>query len=81
MTDDVSVSELLVLRSTVRMRELARQFEETLSTAFPARAVDAHTALTSANVPWPGPAILWMQVHGTHVWLMRRPPPGIGMGR
>jgi hypothetical protein len=81
MTDDVSVSELLVLRSTVRMRELARQFEETLSTAFPARAVDAHTALTSANAPWPGPAILWMQVHGTHVWLMRRPPPGIGMGR
>jgi transcriptional regulator with XRE-family HTH domain len=76
-----SVSRLLVLRSTIRTRELARQYEETLRAAYPARASDAHAALTGTTAPWPGPAIIWAQVHGSKVWLMRRPPPGVNVGR
>jgi transcriptional regulator with XRE-family HTH domain len=75
------VSQLLVLRSTARTRELARQYDATLRAAFPARAAEAHAALVGTTDPWPGPAIVWAQVHGSKVWLMRHPPPGIGVGR
>jgi len=74
------VSRLLVLRSTVRTRELARQYEATLRAAFPARTSDAVAALT-AIAAWPGPAIVWMHVHGTTATLMRHPPPGVPVGR
>jgi transcriptional regulator with XRE-family HTH domain len=75
------VSQLLVLRSTSRTRELARHYDATLRTAFPARAADAHAALVGTAGRWPGAAIIWAQVHGSKVWLMRHPPPGIEVGR
>jgi len=75
------VSQLLVLRSTVRTRNLARQFEATLKVAFPARSADAYAALTSADVPWPGSAIIWARLHGSKARLMRYPPPGVSVGR
>ena len=75
------VSQLLVLRSTSRTRELARYYNATLRTAFPARAADAHAALVGTAGRWPGAAIIWAQVHGSKVWLMRHPPPGIEVGR
>jgi transcriptional regulator with XRE-family HTH domain len=74
------VSQLLVLRSTVRTRELARQYEATLRAAFPARAMDAVAALTT-TATWPGSAIVWMHLHGTTSTLMRHPPPGVALGR
>jgi transcriptional regulator with XRE-family HTH domain len=40
------VSRMLILRSTVATRELARRFEETLSVAYPARCEDIVDALT-----------------------------------
>lgn len=75
------VSQLLVLRSTVRTRELARQYEATLRAAFPARTEDAIAALTSPDAPWPGHAIVWSHLHGSRATLMRHPPPGVALGR
>jgi len=48
-----AVSKLLVLRSTVTTRELARRYETVLGTAYPARAVDVVAALTD-GADWPG---------------------------
>lgn len=75
------VSELLILRSTVRTRELARQFDATLRAAFPARTAEAIAALATPEAPWPGPAIVWMHLHGTTASLMRHPPLGVALGR
>lgn len=77
---ETHVSQLLVLRSTVRMRQLARQYEATLRAAFPARTSDAVAALTT-TATWPGSAIVWIHLHGTTATLMRHPPPGVPIGR
>lgn len=74
------ISQLLVLRTTVRTRALARQYEATLRLSFPARAADAHESLTGF-APWPGAAIVWMHLHGSTVKSMRHPPPGVALGR
>lgn len=76
-----SASQLLVLRSTVRTREIARQFEGTLRAAFPARTVDVIDALTWADVAWPGSGIVWVNLEGSEARLMRRPPPSVRLGR
>ena len=76
----LEVSQLLLLRSTVRTRTLARQFEATLLAAFPNRAADAHRSLIGA-APWPGSTIVWMNVHGGAASIMRLPPPGVRLGR
>jgi transcriptional regulator with XRE-family HTH domain len=76
-----ATSRLLVLRSTRMMRELARTFERTLRSAYPARAVDAFAALTSPTAPWSGPAIVWMTVDGPQATLLDRPPRGVSLGR
>jgi transcriptional regulator with XRE-family HTH domain len=78
---DTYISQLLVLRSTVRTRELARRYDATLRAAFPARTAEAFAALTTPEAPWPGPAIVWMHLHGTTASLMRHPPPGVALGR
>ncbi len=76
-----SVSELLVLRSTVRTRQLAQQFAMLLGTAFPARSADLYAALTGPDAPWPGPGILWLHLKGRSASLMRLPPRGVALGR
>jgi len=75
------VSRLLVLRSTVRTRQLARQYEETLRAAFPARTDEVVAALTRADAPWPGAGIVWVHLHGSKATLMQHPPPGVNVGR
>ncbi len=76
-----TVSRLLVLRSTVATREIARTFEATLVTAYPARAHDVFIALTSGHASWPGPGIVWMHQHGSETTLMPFPPPRVALGR
>jgi hypothetical protein len=63
------------------LRELARTFEATLASAYPARAVDVHRALTTATAPWPGAGILWVVVEGGRASLLDRPPRGVRLGR
>ncbi|MEW5989747.1 MAG: helix-turn-helix transcriptional regulator [Chloroflexota bacterium] len=75
------VSQLLILRSTARTRELARQYETLLRTAYPCRTADAVAALTTAGVPWPGPSIVWVHLHGSTATLMLHPPRGVTLGR
>ena len=76
-----SVSRLLVLRSTVTTREIARRYEATLEAAYPARTRDVFLALTTPTAPWPGSGIVWMHHHGTETSLMPFPPPHISLGR
>jgi len=75
------ISQLLVLRSTVETRELARRFEATFRTAYPAASEHVLRALVSADIVWPGPGILWADVGGDVVRLLDRPPRGVGLGR
>ena len=74
-------SRLLVVRSTVETRRLARDLEETLRAAYPARAADIVAALTSATAPWPGPGIAWMRVEGGRADLLDGLPRGVRLGR
>lgn len=75
------VSRLLVVRSTSATRELARRFGATLEVAYPARTTEAFRSLTSDDVRWPGPAILWADVAGDGVRILDRPPRGVEVGR
>jgi transcriptional regulator with XRE-family HTH domain len=75
------VSRLLVLRSTETTREIARQYETTLATAYPARCQDVVRALTTSSAPWPGAGVVWMNLHGRQATLMGFPPRGVALGR
>ncbi len=77
---DPAIGRLLVLRSTTATRDIARRFEGTLATVFPARAAEVFAALT-ADVPWPGAGVLWADVHGDITRILDHPPRGIRLGR
>jgi transcriptional regulator with XRE-family HTH domain len=77
---DRPVSRLLLLRSTVRTRDLATRFRSTLAAAYPARTASVVEALTSTR-PWPGDGIVWMQATRRGATLMRFPPRGVDLGR
>jgi transcriptional regulator with XRE-family HTH domain len=78
---DPTTSRLLIVRSTIETRRLAREFEETLRAAYPARAADVVAALTSATAPWPGPGIAWMRVEAGRAELLAGAPRGVRLGR
>ena len=75
-----AVRQLLVLRNTRATRELARTFESTLRTAFPARAADVFAAVASDG-EWPGHGLLWADVTRDAVRILDRPPRGVMLGR
>lgn len=75
-----ATSTMLLLRATASTRELARQFEQTLRAAYPARAADAFASLRT-GAPWPGSVIVWVRIEGDHVEVMDRPPRGVNVGR
>ena len=77
----VTVSRLLVLRSTQANRDTVRQFEATLGAAYPARAATAHGSLIDRGTPWPGAAIVWADVASGRARILPRPPRGVGHGR
>ena len=76
-----NTSRLLVIRSTVATREIARRFEATLAAAYPARSADAYDALTTGDRPWPGPAILWARLEKGRAEILRLPSRGVAVGR
>lgn len=76
----VSVSRLLLLRSTRANRQVVSEFGDLLATAYPARHEDVIAALTS-DAPWPGHGLVWCSVEGGRAWLHERPPRGIKVGR
>ena len=75
------LSRLLILRSTVATRELARRFGSTLSSAYPARTEDVVAALTTPASPWPGAGILWVRLEGSKVSVLGHPPRRVTVGR
>lgn len=75
-----AVSKLLVLRSTVTTRNLARSFEALLRAAYPAPTRHAINSLRSGS-PWPGDAIVWVRIEGDRVELLDGPPRGVRLGR
>jgi transcriptional regulator with XRE-family HTH domain len=77
---EVSVSRLLVLRSTAATRKLARDFDATLRAAYPARTV-AVVASLREGAAWPGPGIVWIRIEGERVELIDGPPRGVMLGR
>jgi transcriptional regulator with XRE-family HTH domain len=78
---DRTISKLLILRSTVDTREIARRYQATLAAAYPARTEDVVEALTTHTAGWPGAGIVWMHVEGDKATLMRFPPRGVALGR
>jgi transcriptional regulator with XRE-family HTH domain len=75
------VSRLIIIRSTVANREIARRYEAMLATAYPARTRDVVSAMTTSTAAWPGSGIVWMHHHGTQTNLMPFPPPRVALGR
>jgi transcriptional regulator with XRE-family HTH domain len=75
------VERLMVVRSTRTNGEIALRFGETLRIAFPASVSLAFRALTSADQPWPGAALIWADVRGDRVTIMDRPPRRVSVGR
>lgn len=73
-------SSLLLLRDHPSTRAVAIQYADYLATTFPARHRDAVTALT-ANAPWPGNAIVWMEAVRGRAALLDEPPRGVTIGR
>ena len=77
----VSVSLMLVLRSTRANRDLAKAFETTFRAAYPARTADAIRALRDPAVPWPGPALIWAETAAGAARILDRPPRSVNVGR
>jgi hypothetical protein len=75
------VSRVLLLRSAPSTRQAVILAEDLFAAAFPARMSDAVEALRDPSQPWPGAALLWMNVTGGEARLLHRPPPGIRIGR
>ena len=75
-----TVSTLLLLRSTRDTREVARAFEATLRSAYPARTLDALVALQGRSA-WPGPAVVWARVEKGRAEILEGPPRGVRLGR
>jgi transcriptional regulator with XRE-family HTH domain len=76
-----SISQLLILRSTVATREIAVKYRATLAVAYPARTASVVRALTSPTTAWPGAGIVWMRLEGGRAVLMPHPPRGVDLGR
>lgn len=76
----VTISRLLLLRSTRTTRTLARELRSTFESAFPGDAASARHALVSGDIAWPGPALIWMGVAGGRAEFLQRRPRGVGGG-
>lgn len=75
------VDRLLIVRNTRVNRAVVERFAATLTTDYPAPAIDAYRALTTADAPWPGSAIVWIAVDGDAARILDRPPRGVSVGR
>jgi Helix-turn-helix. len=71
------IGRLLLLRSTAATRALATELPHLFRAAYPAPSRDAWDSLTTAGVPWPGAAILWVDVHGERTRILQGAPRGV----
>jgi transcriptional regulator with XRE-family HTH domain len=75
------IHRVLLLRSTVANREIARSFATTLAAAYPARTADVHAALLDPDRPWPGNGIVWARVDRGTATILPGVPRGVALGR
>jgi transcriptional regulator with XRE-family HTH domain len=75
--DPPAISQILLLRSTVATREVARTFAATLAAAYPAEPADLIRAIADPSVAWPGSGIIWVRLHGSHATVMTGRPRGV----
>jgi len=64
LRDRPSISRLLLIRRTRTTQAVAREFARQLRVAYPAHPDDALASLTG-TAPWPGPAMVWVELNGT----------------
>jgi transcriptional regulator with XRE-family HTH domain len=67
----VTVSKVLIVRSTRTTREIGQEFGRQLEVAYPAHPEDALASLTGQR-PWPGDAQLWVDLGPRGVRFMTR---------
>jgi len=72
----VAISRILLLRSTVTTRSLARSHAATFAAAYPANPAELLDALLDAARRWPGDGILWARVEGNEASIIRGVPRG-----
>ena len=70
---DAPVSRLLILRDTPANDRLVQAFRDTFANHYPAKPDTALKALTTADEPWPGPAMLWARVDSSDVVIRAHP--------
>jgi hypothetical protein len=75
-----AASSVLLVRSTVATRSIARAYEATFRAAFPARPADALAALRGDSA-WPGSVLLWARVERGKAVILDGPPRGVRLGR
>jgi transcriptional regulator with XRE-family HTH domain len=66
-----TASSLLIVRSTRATRAIGQAFARQLEAAYPAHPADAIAALTGSR-PWPGSALVWVDLRGDAVRFLRR---------
>lgn len=77
LDDTPRIGRLLILRSSRAMHDLARTLPETFKAAYPADPAVAYAALTTADVRWPGHALLWAVLDGADTRLIDGRPRGL----
>ncbi len=75
------VCRLLLLRNTAANRALIRTAPDAFRAAYPGRASDAFDALTGPGAPFPGAALLWVDIEANRARVLPSPPRGVGVGR
>jgi len=81
MEDEPRVGRMLLLRSTRAMHGLVESAPALFQAAYPAMTADAVACLTGATTPWPGAAIVWVDVRGSASRLLEGPPRGVPVGQ
>jgi hypothetical protein len=69
LRDRPSISRLLLVRRTRTTEAVAREFARQLRLAYPAHPDDALASLTG-TAPWPGPAMVWVELNGARSRLL-----------
>jgi transcriptional regulator with XRE-family HTH domain len=77
----VRIERLLVLRNTRALRDLAKEFAQTIGSAYPAPTRMAYKALVDPVGQFGGSAVIWCDVDGSQARLLDRPPRGVSLGR
>jgi hypothetical protein len=78
--DPPAISQILLLRSTLATRELARTFAATLAAAYPADPAELLRAIADPSAPWPGSGIIWVRLHGSDATILPGRPRGVPAG-